>query len=328
MGNNIVVVGTTFVDIKGFPFNKYIPAGRNAGKVEIVHGGVGRNVAEDIANLELRPTYVSMADTTPEGADVVSKLKKHKVNTEFIPQVEDGMGIWLAVFNERGDVAGAISKRPEMGPLAKLLEERGDEIFSDCDSVVIEVDMEKEVVRQVFKFAEKYHKRVYALVANMSIAVERRDFIKRTDCFICNEQEAGILFLEDFAALPPKDCAKLLGECVRSAEIPSMVVTLGEKGAVYADRNGNSGWFPAISVQVVDTTGAGDAFCAGVASGLTYGKTLREAVAIGTKLAASVITVRENVCSRFLPAELGIDPDAFRTSSTRHFFGTDEDLQK
>lgn len=56
-----------------------------------------------------------------------------------------------------------------------------------------------------------------------------------------------------------------------------------------------------------DTTGAGDAFCAGVASGLTYGKTLEEAVEIGTRLAASVITSSENVCPRFLPAELGID---------------------
>ena len=41
----IVVVGAVFVDVKGFPEDQYIPTGRNAGKVEIVHGGVGRNVA-------------------------------------------------------------------------------------------------------------------------------------------------------------------------------------------------------------------------------------------------------------------------------------------
>ena len=58
---------------------------------------------------------------------------------------------------------------------------------------------------------------------------------------------------------------------------------------------------------VRDTTGAGDAFCAGVAVGLTYGKTMREAVEIGTRLAASVITGSENVCPRFLPRELGLD---------------------
>ena len=56
-----------------------------------------------------------------------------------------------------------------------------------------------------------------------------------------------------------------------------------------------------------DTTGAGDAFCAGVAIALTYGKSMHEAVAIGTRLAASVIKVSENVCPRFRPQELGLD---------------------
>ena len=54
------------------------------------------------------------------------------------------------------------------------------------------------------------------------------------------------------------------------------------------------------------TTGAGDAFCAGVASGLTYGKSLPEAVELGTYLAAAVITSLENVCPRFRPEELGL----------------------
>ena len=56
----IVVIGAVFVDIKGYPLSTYIPGGRNAGRVEQVHGGVCRNVAEDIANVELRPTFVSL----------------------------------------------------------------------------------------------------------------------------------------------------------------------------------------------------------------------------------------------------------------------------
>ena len=48
----ITVFGAVFVDVKGYPNKKYIPSGRNAGKVLQVHGGVSRNVAEDIANLE------------------------------------------------------------------------------------------------------------------------------------------------------------------------------------------------------------------------------------------------------------------------------------
>ena len=94
--------------------------------------------------------------------------------------------------------------------------------------------------------------------------------------------------------------------CVAAARIPAMVVTLGSIGAVWADQQGRHGVCNALEVQVMDTTGAGDAFFAGVAVGLTYGKSLAASCDIGTRLAASVIRSTENTCPRFLPEEFGI----------------------
>ena len=293
----IVVVGNVFVDFKGFPEAAFIPAGRNAGRVEIVHGGVGRNVAEDIANVELRPRFVSMVDNTAQGAEVLRKLQNHKVDTKYIAVVPDGMGMWLAVMDNSGDVVASISKRPKMDAMLKMLEEQGDQIFSDATSIVIEIDIDQEVAKATFRFAEKYNVPVYALVANMSIALKRRDLILKTDCFICNLEEAGIFFADDFTSR------------IRAAGIKAMIVTMGSRGAVYADEEGNCGVCPAVSVQVCDTSGAGDAFCAGVSIGLSYGKTLAEACMIGSRLASSTITVPESVCPRFRPEELGIQPE-------------------
>lgn len=303
----IVVIGNVFVDVKGFPEDIYIPTGRNAGKVETVHGGVGRNVAEDIANMELRPVFVSLIDDTAAGAEVKHKLINHKVNTDYLLETPDGMGMWLAVFDHKGDLAGSISKRPNSDPIVSLLDEKGDEIFRDADSIIIEIDLDKEIVKRVFKYAERYSKRVYAVVANMSIASQRRDFLQSIDCFICNVLEAGILFVDDFSSLSPEEMCEVLSRKIISARIPSMIVTMGSRGAVYADMYGGKGICPAERVIVRDTTGAGDAFCAGAAVGLTYGKSMREAVEIGTHLAASVIGSSENVCPRFLPQEFGLD---------------------
>lgn len=303
----IVVIGTVFVDVKGFPLDKYIPQGRNVGNIEQVHGGVGRNVAEDIANVELRPTYVSLVNNDSTGEEVVRKLRAHKVNTDYIMPVRNGMGTWLAVFDHAGDVVASISQRPNVDPLIDLLEEKGNEIISNADSIVIEICLDKEIVKRVFRLAKKYAKPIYAVVANMSIAVERRDFLQDTACFICNRQEAGILFSDDYSERTIPEMETILAEKVRRARIPSMIITLGDKGAVYADMFGYKGYCPARNVIVKDTTGAGDAFCAGVAVGLTYGKTLAEACEIGSFLAASVIMTSENVCPRFLPTELGID---------------------
>jgi pseudouridine kinase len=302
-----VVIGATFVDIKGFPEDNYLPTGRNVGRVEYIHGGVARNVVEDIANAELRPTFVGIVDNSPLGTDVVEKLRRHKVNTDYILTIPDGMGTWLAVFDNNGDVAGSISKRPNMLPLVDLLDKKGDEIIGNADSVVLEVDLDREIVKRVLELAEKHGKKIFALVSNMSIAAERRDLIKRFDCFICNQQEAGLLFLDDYAGIDPLHMQDILAEKVLRAKIPLMVVTLGADGAVYADNRGNKGYCPARNVQVKDTTGAGDAFCAGVSIGLTYGKETAEAIEIGSMLAASVITSSENVCPRFLPEELGLE---------------------
>ncbi len=302
----IVVIGTVFVDIKGFPEDIYIPNGRNAGRIEYVQGGVARNVVEDIANLELRPTFVGTVDETSMGKDVMDKLERHKVNVDYVRTTPDGMGTWLALFDHNGDVAGSISKRPNTYQVMPILEKDGDEIVRNCDSIIFELDMHKDVVKKIFELAEKYQKKVYALVSNMSIALERRDFLQKLDCFICNEQEAGMLFLDDYTETSPEDLNHILVEKVKAANIPAMIVTMGSKGAVYADKSGNKGMVPARKVIVKDTTGAGDAFCAGAMSGLTYGKSLAESVQIGTILASSVITSSDNVCPRFRPEEFGL----------------------
>ena len=278
----IVVIGAVFVDIKGYPLSTYIPGGRNAGRIEQVHGGVSRNVAEDIANVELRPTFVGLVDDT-------------------------GMGTWLAIFDNDGDVHAAISKRPDTTPLTTLLEEKGDEIFKDCDAIAIELDLEKDTVKQVLRYARKYDKKVFAAVSNMSIAMERRDYLQQIDCFVCNQQEAGLLFSDDYEHLTPSQMAQVLARNVHSANMTSMVVTMGGQGAVYAKHTGECGVVPAKKVDVIDTTGAGDAFFAGTVIGLTYGKNLAQSCEIGSRLAASVICITENVCPRFRPLEFGLD---------------------
>ena len=141
----------------------------------------------------------------------------------------------------------------------------------------------------------------------MSIAVERRDFLQKFDCFICNKQEAGIFFTEDYDNMSADELLPIICERIERGKINSIIVTMGDEGAIYASRNGEKGFCPSKKVVVKDTTGAGDAFCAGVASALSYGKNMAQACEIGSRLAASVITSSSNVCPRFLPEELGIE---------------------
>jgi len=312
---SIVVVGAVMLDIKGYPLTQFNPAGRNDGRVKQVHGGVSRNVAEDIGNVELRPLFISTVDDTGTGEDILRKLRKHKVNVDYVTRVPDGMGTWLAIFDNTGDVAASISRRPDLSPVLDTLEVHGDRIFREADSICLEIDMEVPIIKKIFELAQKYDRKVYAVVSNMSIALERRDLIKQADCIVCNEQEAGLFFSGELGEGSPEELAARLADRVSRSRIPGMVVTLGGRGAVYARPEGEYGYCPPARVDVVDTTGAGDAFFAGVVIGLTYGKTLGEACDIGTRMAASVIATKENVCPRFLPEEFDLHPEQFQAEN-------------
>ncbi|MDO4198328.1 MAG: PfkB family carbohydrate kinase [Erysipelotrichaceae bacterium] len=304
--SGIVVVGAVFVDIKGFPEAAYIPTGKNAGRVEYVHGGVSRNVCEDLCNIGIDTTYLSVVDDSALGKEVIERLKEKNINTEYIDVKENGMGTWLVVFNEEGDVAGSISQRPDITSIDEVLDKYGDEIFKDCDSAVIEIDMEEKTVDKIIALCKKYNKKLFGVVSNIQEVIKRRELVQNLDCFVCNQLEASLFFSKYIQDLGIKELEVALKERVMAANIKSIVVTAGDHGAVYASMDGDSGIVPARTVKVKDTTGAGDSFCAGVAAGLTYGCSLREAVEIGTRIASSVIVTRENVCPIFRSEELGL----------------------
>ena len=296
---NTVVVGVSFVDVKGFPFAKYNPQGRNLGTVRIVHGGVSRNVAENFANLGMPVSFASMLEDTAFGRDVARRLNAAGADLSHTVMAEDnGLGMWLVVLDETGNLAGSISRMPDTAILEDYIERCGDEIVSGAENIVLEIDLSERIASVILSLAEKYGKKVYAIVGNMSVILAHPEFLRQTDCFICNEIEASRLFASDAVpAFSPEQMLEYLPTAARTAGIPSMVVTMGAHGAVYYDGpRDEAGICPVFPAIVVDTSGAGDAFFSGTVMGLTRQLPLSEAVRYGAKLAALTIGSEENSC--------------------------------
>ncbi len=294
------VFGVFFVDVKGFPFRHYVSTGRNLGSVKIVHGGVSRNVCEDFANVGMPVEFISVTDKTSIGRDVVSHLRELGVGTHYIAEVEEnGIGMWLAVMDDNGDLAGSISQMPDVVALEKYIDKHGDEIVADCENIILEMDASESISAKVLALAEKYNKKVYVIVGNMSVILAHPLYLCRTACFICNEIEAGRLFDMYLENLEPEEMLALLREKARQMSIPAMVITMGAKGAVYYDSvNDSGGVCPSLPTELVDSTGAGDAFLAGTVMGITRGYSLKKSVHTGTKLACHTIQVEESSCPK------------------------------
>jgi ribokinase len=105
--------------------------------------------------------------------------------------------------------------------------------------------------------------------------------LRRVHYLVLNETEAALLTgLFD----PPKALQRLLE---RGATV--VIITLGERGLIWATRE-TSGSLPARKVKVVDTTGAGDAFCGALAARLADGVPLPEALQFANAAGALAVT--------------------------------------
>ena len=311
---SIVVAGAVFVDIKGFPDGAFKTSGRNAGHIERVHGGVSRNIAVDLAQVGLRPVFVSLVDDSPDGADVRQRLEAQGVCADFVFSVPDGMGTWLAIFDSSGDVYAEISKRPVLAPLKDKILENHEAIFRDAESLLLEVDMDAEVIHTLYTLAEQKGVPVYAAVSNMTLAKERRDYIRRSACFVCNITEASDFFDEPLSTVSTDMLPAKTVDLIRREGLSAMVITMGEKGAVFASADGECGLIPACKVDPLDSTGAGDAFFAGTCAALSRGASLRDACRAGACLAASAISVISSTCECFASREGFVFPDSLLVS--------------
>lgn len=288
----MLVIGAIFVDVKGFAQEHYRPLERNVGDVQVTAGGVCRNVAENLTRLGMRARFVSMVDDDAIGRQVRDCLSALGVDATHVISAPRGMGLWLAILDEHGELAGSISRQPDFTALEAYLRENGDALMNDADGVVVEFDMNESISTLVMELAQRHNRPVYTIVGNMGVILRRPALLHGVSCFICNEMEAGRLFREDLTTLDPDGMLEALKRGSAVAGIPAMVITMGECGAVYVDhRSGEFGYCPALPVHVVDTTGAGDAFFSAAVVALTRGAPLSQAVLEGVRLASRTLQV-------------------------------------
>lgn len=291
------IIGTAFIDVKGFAHGKYDPHGRNLGTVQMVHGGVGRNVAENFANMGMPVDFVSMLEDSAFGHDIAGHLGEIGVGLEHALVVpERGIGIWEAILDAQGNLVGSISHMPDVTLLAEHVRACGDEAIRAADSVVLEIDLNERIAELVIGLAVRYGKPVYAIVGNMSVAPARPDLLAKTSCFICNATEAARLFGDEkLVGFSPEQMLDYLPAAANHIGIGSMVVTMGECGAVYCE-GASAGICLPVEAKVVDTSGAGDAFFSGTVMSLIKGLPLSKAAAYGAKLAAATIGWNQAIC--------------------------------
>ena len=299
---NVTMFGTVFMDIKGFAEQSYDPVGRNLGNVKFIHGGVGRNVAENLGILGVPTTFVSTVDDNANGQEIETRLLENEVKTDYLKKVPaDGMGMWMALLAKHGELVGSISKMPNLQFFADVVNRQGYEIIEKASHVALDIDLNEEITKKVIAIAKEKGKPIYGLPGNLSVILNNKELLTDMECFVCNDIEAAKIFEVEIEL---GDVVKITAELTKFAKeqnIKAMVVTMGEKGAVYFCQGMEQAQYHSVKpVEMVDSTGAGDAFFSGTISALVQGKSIDEAVAYGSKVAAHTIQSLESTCCGFV----------------------------
>jgi ribokinase len=248
------------------------------------NGGKGANQAAAAARLGASVAFLGRVGDDEFGEPLVRALQDKGIDTSLVERVS-GKSTGAAFITVTPDGENAIT----VAPGANRSITPGDaDAASDAmgDARVLVAQMEipvKTVLRAVEIAAEKRARALVNLAPTFEVP---RELLERLDPLVVNEHEAAFLLGSKvegvdgaFSAAP-----KLLSLGPRSA-----VITVGELGAVFA--NGESTkHLPAPKVDVVDTTGAGDAFVGALAVKLARDASLEEAVAYAVRAGAAVVT--------------------------------------
>jgi ribokinase len=252
------------------------------GDLTVATGGKGANQAVAAARAGAKPTFVGAVGTDSVGADVLADLQARGVDTAHVLRVSEPTGIALIQVDRSGEntivvaagANGALDARTTAAIVASLI---------DARSVLLcQLEIPADVVSDAATEIERTGGR-FVLNLSPSRYVSPK-LLAFADPLILNETEASDL--AGSAIDGPADAETIARRLLAGSR--SVVITLGGDGVIVADSSGVT-QIEAQRVNVVDTTGAGDAFAGALAAALDAGSTLADAVRIGVAAGTAAV---------------------------------------
>jgi pseudouridine kinase len=290
----VLVIGAAGVDIKARPQGPLRMKRSNVGVVRHSFGGVARNVAENLARLEVPTILLSAVGQDSSGDSMIAYTKQTGVDTSAILRLPDAhTGSYVAVLDAAGRLAVSISEYDVIDAITPKYVQEHRSLFADAAMIAVDANLSPKTLASIFRWAKRYGVPVCADPTSQALAVKLIDYLPELTMIAPDAGEAAALCgLDD----PPStsEAAIETAQCLVSRGVKIAIVTLGDQGLAYAD-SGGAGHIAALRTRVVDTTGAGDALTAAVIFGLVNEMPLDEAVRLGVSAAALTLRTRETV---------------------------------
>ncbi|HYN94349.1 MAG TPA: ribokinase [Pilimelia sp.] len=246
-------------------------------------GGKGANqaVAAAVAGADVR--FAGCVGADPDGQALRAALVRAGVDVTLLRSTDRRRtGLAVVLVDRSGHNAIAVSPGANHAVVVEEVN-RLDAELRRADVLLMQMELPVDVVVRAVELAEAVGTPVILNLAPPTRVPPA--VLARLAVLVVNEPEAEFLLGE---ALSDLATVRAAASRLRALGPAAVVVTAGARGAVVDDGSGVV-HVPAVPVEVVDTTGAGDAFVGALAADISRGTAVRDAVYRAVAVAADAV---------------------------------------
>ena len=253
------------------------------------HGGKGSNMAAGAARLGADSTFLGKIGRDGFGESFINLLKEEGVNHRNVLYSDTlPTAVGFIIFSSKGTNSIVIDIAAN-GDFLPVDIEANKRVIESSDVILSPLEIPLETALAAAKLARQSGVKT---ILNPAPAVNLSGH-DLSDIFVLtpNETEGRICL-----GLAPDDAisdTEVAGQLL-DLGAENVILTVGERGAIWTSGAGSKA-FPALKVDVIDSVGAGDAFNAGLAVGLSENRPLTEAIALAITTASLSTQKRETI---------------------------------
>lgn len=281
----IVVIGSSNTDMVVKAKRLPVPGETILGGNFLMNpGGKGANQAIAAKRLGADVSLISKVGNDLFGMQAIEIYRSEMINTDFVfKDPVSPSGVALISVDSTGENCIIVAAGSNMNLSPEDID-KAEETIIKSDLVLIQLEIPMQTVEYAVNLAHRHGKRIILNPAPANSL--SNNLLKKLYAILPNKIEAEML-----SGIRVKDekSAFKAAHIISAKGINNVVITLGKMGAFVKEYN-NYIMIPAIDVQTVDSTGAGDVFCGAVSVYLSENNSLVDSVKFANHAAAISVT--------------------------------------
>jgi pseudouridine kinase len=268
----VCVIGAASVDLTGHSHGAFIAEDSNPGSLHISWGGVGRNIAENLARLDTRVHLVTVlgddhfsGELQDHAADCGIDMHARIIECAAAPA-------YLCINDASGEMVGAVAAMELLDQLDEGWIQENAPIIDGATLCVIDANLDQELIGYLLDTFPGQD--FFVDTVSMAKAERIMPWIGRFAAVKMNRDEAGYL---SGISVSEKDSLLEAAAFFLAKGVRRVVISLGVDGLFYADSETCGSLQSVAGMKTINATGSGDALMAGLAAATLQGLDLEEA---------------------------------------------------